>query len=990
MDRAAYLRRFTAEYIVKLCELNHIDTNEVKTKQERVASLCDLPHMSEDTTQSSGLGTSELMKFIQEMEHSRQSQTEKLCKSLVDAVTESAKKPPVVQLGPKLPDFHKLSSDDDITCYLATFKRLATATKKPKTEWPRLLEPYLTGKAQKVFYSLSEEDKQDFDKIVAAIERRYFRTPEAYKMEFKSDFKKGDETFEDYANRLNHNFLKWLQTDKATAEVAEVKRCFHLIMMDQFLSMVRNDSLRLKLHERKLQTVFELARAADEYLLHQRSTNALQNNSRNNPSTPPAPEKTPVSAGKPPFSVNKPPSTTTPNNSQPPARSAPQPPKAYDKPQPPNKVNFLQSDTTCGNGPLVEAAIADTHSVVALVDTGSSRSLITDEFCDELGLSPRLPDMETLIMVDGSELATLGTVETQVRVGSTDAVLRLHRVHRLPTPVLLGMDYVHKAHLTLDFANNCYWTVGSAEDHLIKFPMLGTPAPPPCRVDPAVPPDVDLPPRTSSQLDQPILTGNDLHRIDCLLNDFPNVMSDQPGRTDIAQHYIDIGDAPPQRSPPYRLSPDRRQALHEEIDSLLQSGKITPSKSPWASPVLMVPKKNGQFRFCVDYRKLNRVTKLDAYPMPTIDTILDSLHGAKIFSSLDLRSGYWQMGMAPEDAEKTAFICEEGLFHFTVLPFGVVNGPASFQRLMSEVLGDLIGRTCYVYLDDIVCYSHDVDQHLADLREVLAKLRSAGLTVNFEKCNFACSEMSYLGHVVSEDGLRPNPDKVAAIRDYPVPQTRKQLERFLGMVGWYQKFIPHLSDTADPLYQLRRKDVPWTWSPACQNAFDSLRHALTTQPILGFSDPDLPFSIHTDASNVGLGAILLQSQENGPRTIAFASRALSSAERNYSATEKECLAVVWALEKWRPYLEGRHCRVVTDHQALCWLFRRSHQKGRLARWVLRLQDFTFDVVYRPGPLNVVPDALSRVPSCRWSGTSEPPTTSDTAPDTPSANAYVSR
>ena len=202
--------------------------------------------------------------------------------------------------------------------------------------------------------------------------------------------------------------------------------------------------------------------------------------------------------------------------------------------------------------------------------------------------------------------------------------------------------------------------------------------------------------------------------------------------------------------------------------------------------------------------------------------------------------------------------------------------------------------------------------------------------------------MSYLGHVVSSNGVQPNPDKVIAILDYSAPTTLKQLEHFIGMVAWYHKFIPNFADIAEPLYQLRRKDVPWSWTPTCQSAFDTLRFALTSDPILGFPAPDGQFSIHTEASNVGLGAILLQTQEGGQRTIAFGSRALTSAERNYSATEKECLAVVWALEKWRPYMyiEGRHCRVVTDHQALCWLFRKSKQTGRLARWILRLQDFT--------------------------------------------------
>ncbi|XP_038063162.1 uncharacterized protein LOC119733869 [Patiria miniata] len=375
----------------------------------------------------------------------------------------------------------------------------------------------------------------------------------------------------------------------------------------------------------------------------------------------------------------------------------------------------------------------------------------------------------------------------------------------------------------------------------------------------------------------------------------------------------------------------------------------------------MTPKKTGGYRMCVDYRKLNSVTTVDAYPMPTIDAILSSLRGAQVFSSLDLRSGYWQLMVHPDDVEKTAFACTDGLFQFRVLPFGVINGPSSFQRLMSTVLGDLIGRKCYVYLDDIVCFSTSIDQHLQDLEEIFTKLQRAGLTANVAKCRFGCSEMVYLGHVITPGGIKPDPDKVDAVNSYPVPVNVKQLERFLGMNAWFHKFIPNFSTVAEPLHNLRRKHTTWDWSEDCQVAFSTLKQLLTSDPVLGYPDGDLPFSVHTDASDVGLGAVLQQGQGSEVRTIAYASRALNSAERRYSTTERECLAMVWAMEKWRPYLEGRKCRVFTDHQALCWLFRKSKQTPRLARWVLRLQDFKFNVVYRPGTLNNVPDALSRIP-----------------------------
>lgn len=302
---------------------------------------------------------------------------------------------------------------------------------------------------------------------------------------------------------------------------------------------------------------------------------------------------------------------------------------------------------------------------------------------------------------------------------------------------------------------------------------------------------------TNEQLPDP---GN-FPEVQQLRDEYPEVFLETPGRSALICHYIDTGTAKPIRGPVYRLSAERRQSLKGQLEEMLSDGRIEPSFSPWASPVVMVPKSQpGDYRLCVDYRGLNRVTKLDAYPMPTIDSILESLHGATVFSSLDLKSGYHQMVLNPDDREKTAFVCEEGLYQFTVLPFGVVNGPASFQRLMEVVLQGLIGKICYVYLDDIVCYSSSPTQHLEDLRQILVRLQEAGLTVNHKKCSFGRRSMVYLGHVIGGDGLRTSPEKVQAIFDYPVPKNRKQLERFLGI--WFQtcqlfRFRRNCSDFGD-------------------------------------------------------------------------------------------------------------------------------------------------------------------------------------------------
>ena len=970
-DRSVYLNRFTAEHIARLCELNHIDTQEIKTKAERLACLVELPHLIEEEKKQSSITTEELVRVMLQMDMTRKQETEQLCNSFMQAVTSSAPRHSA-----ELSGLHKLSVDDDISCYLNTFERIATTAGKDKVDWPRLLEPYLTGKAQQAFHALSSTDKDNYDEVVRAIKRRYNLTPDAYRVKFKTDSKKGGETFEEFGHRLQDHFFRWLEISESTAEIPEVKRSLNLIMMDQFLSMVSDESLRLKLREAKLQSLNDLSRLADEFVLHRRA-NSSGGEERNmnrrgfsgfNPPARPTPAPGP---GNPPgrrtFNMNcfrcgqlghriaecPMPQTRSPTQNSP---GVPTPKTGED-------CSFVAPQKM--DMPMVEIGIkgqAPTPvKIRALVDTGASVSLITTDLCKRLHLSPTLNNgAGTLRMVDGTILAPAGMVHAEVELGGSVVERNFQVVHSLPAEVLLGVDFAKQVGLVLDFSSGLYSTSSSGGgERCMQFPLQG--------MDHPVVQDGD---ESFDEVDEHrrpplereiVLTGEEKLQLQELVKEFDTVFTTEPGHTDIAVHKIEVGDATPVRSQPYRLGPERKRALEEELDNLLKTGKIEPSTSPWASPVVMVPKKGNKYRMCIDYRKVNAVTKLDAFPMPTVDAILGSLHGAEVFSSLDLRSGYWQMGIAPDDVEKTAFVCEQGLFEFKVLPFGLVNGPASFQRLMSKVLGDLIGQCCYVYLDDIVCFSSSVSQHLADLRSVFRRLETAGLTVNVEKCQLMREEMKYLGHIVSSGGLKPDPEKIAAIQLYPVPTCLKELERFLGMMGWYQKFIPQFTEKAAPLFELKRKGAKWAWNDQRTVAFQTLKEALVTEPILGYPDESSMFTVHTDASDTGLGAVLTQQQPSGNRTIAFASRTLSKAERNYSTTEKECLAVVWALEKWRVYLEGRNCRVISDHQALCWLFRKRKQNGRLARWILRLQDFRFHVVYRPGAQHHVPDALSRIP-----------------------------
>ena len=449
-----------------------------------------------------------------------------------------------------------------------------------------------------------------------------------------------------------------------------------------------------------------------------------------------------------------------------------------------------------------------------------------------------------------------------------------------------------------------------------------------------------------------------------LFKEFQDVFSqgdDDLGNTPLLQHGIETN-GPPLRQPYRRQNPAVRREEMAQVQRILSSDVIRPSNSPWASPVVMVRKKNGSLRFCVDFRQLNAATVKDAHPLPRIDDLLDALHGAKWFSTLDLKSGYWQVPIAEQDKEKTAFRTSSGqLFEFNQVPFGLCNAPATFSRLMDRVLAGLHWEKCLFYLDDIIVFSSTWEDHLARLCEVFERLRHAKLKLGPAKCTFAAKEVSYLGHRVTEEGLLPVPALLAAIRDIPPPKTATEVRSFLGLAGYYRLYVKGFAAIAAPLHALTRKDALFHWSEECQAAFDQLKVRLTTSPITAFPDFSKEFRLYTDASTAGLGAILAQIRDGKEHIICCTSRALNKAEKSYAATKLECLAIVWAVAKFRPYLMAMPFEVYTYHYALQWLKTMRTGSALLHRWSAALEEYDFTVRHRPGKIQTHVDGLSRLP-----------------------------
>ena len=431
------------------------------------------------------------------------------------------------------------------------------------------------------------------------------------------------------------------------------------------------------------------------------------------------------------------------------------------------------------------------------------------------------------------------------------------------------------------------------------------------------------------------------------------------GKCDLASCKINTRCAAPIKQ---HLRPTPRNFEKEEFTYLktqVETGVIRPSTSPWASPVVLVRKRDGTVRWCVDFRQVNDVTVKEVYPLPRIDVCLDSLAEAKVFSTLDLQSGYWQLAVDEVDRAKTAFITRYGLYEYNRMPFGLANAVSTFQRCMELVLRGLQWEILLIYLDDVIIYSSDQASHLGRLETVLKRLGDAGLKLKPSKCQLFRAEVEFLGHMVSEAGITPCPRNIDAVKQWTSPRSVKEILQFIGLCSYYRQFIQLFSDIATPMTNLTGKGVEWVWGAAAEMAFQTLKAQLIEAPVLAFPREGLPFTLDTDASDVGVGAVLSQTWDGAEHVIAYGSKKLSKTQTRYSVTRRELLAVVVFVHQYRHYLLGDLFTLRTDHSALQWIRTFKEPRGQLARWLETLAQYNFDLVHRPGKKHQNADALSR-------------------------------
>lgn len=658
--------------------------------------------------------------------------------------------------------------------------------------------------------------------------------------------------------------------------------------------------------------------------------------------------------------------------------------------EPPARTrSLLMSDAAADSGELIQFhASLDGEPVRVLLDGGATSNFVSTEFTRRHPRIQRVPlaTAQDVIVGNKATIQATNLCIGNLQYGVYKERLRFYEIDT-PYDIILGTGWLRKYNPDIDWRTgtvifqykNRQLVISSDSDGSTRYEVLSHHQLGRAMRKKGAEFYVANVKSIDDEDDSPTehATEDLQQRAEAILRDFRDVLPDDlPDELPPSRHVdhkieLEPGHSPPFRSI-YRLSYNELDELKTQLKYLLEKGFIRPSKSPYGAPVLFVRQPDGdgwKMRLCVDYRALNKITIKNRYPLPLISESLDRLRGAKYFTKLDLAKGYHQIRIAEEDIPKTAFRTRYGHFEYTVLCFGLCNAPATFATLMNDVLREYIDEFVVVYLDDILIYSSTLEEHDQHVRAVLTKLREHKLYGKPSKCELFRKEVKFVGHIVSEEGVRTDPKKIEAIRDWPPPKTPTELRSFLGFCNFYRKFVNQYSKIAAPLTQLTGKKTTWRWATSQQRAFEALKLAMTTTPVLVIPKMELPFFITTDASDFAISAVLEQDHGKGRQPVSYISRKLAPAEMNYPIHEKELLAIVWAVNEWRYYLDGRHITVVsTDHESIKYLPTQPNLSRRQARWQDILAEYNLDLRYLPGKRNFVADALSRRPDLRLTTT----------------------
>ena len=1068
-SESPFLKHYTVEHLRRICELTKIDIKGTKTKEEILEVMYDFHSLIDEIEISPVLANTAPLKERKMKLHNVQ-------------------------------PYDKQKST--ITGWIEAFERACLNQNfNERKDWPKLIDPFLTGSGQRAYENATPEERSDWESLKDKILRAYNVSEETYRHEFRTLTKKPGESFEDLGGQLMRLCLKWLEPTPALKKDEDFKKVIDKVVVEQLLNTVGNTKLKEKLRDAKPRTLENIVKKADEFVqfaemdkeqfnkrpVHSSSNNnngAPQRNYRFHsarPSSVTSGQSTPHQnshysnrwsgasssnsngrelviicykcgeEGHKSFECKKKPSPPTEKKNQdmkPASKDQKNASASTSVNSNPTGVSSIHIKST----PTMEGVYAQVRlnevPYLAMIDTGAAVSLISKRVSEDLGIETQ-ETQQKLKTVDNSTLKVDGNCVLTLKIGDSEIESNFI-VSPINTNILIGRDLIRKLGLIFDFVKSQFWsesgvkypfilyepipiqndqkismveigdesvqneknfeTMSSAENmNLKEIPIHVVETDEKFNVNISFPEKADqlsssmlsvsgrisrYSPMTknSSQarwssvsmiesvikekpfksnlknLSTENLEQNHEERfkseLESLKVEFKSIFTDKPGcNADIVHDIPTYPDVKPVSTAPYRLTPPKRSSLLKQVQEMLQDGIIIPCKSDWCSSPVMVPKKDGEYRMAIDLRAVNKVTIPDKYPLPTTEQLLSSLTGAQCFSSIDLKAGFWQTKLAEKDQHKTAFaVAGLGLFCFTRLPFGLRNASSCFQRTMDYVMIKQTGRNTVHFIDDILVYSPTPEQHVDDLHETFTTLLNAGLTVNEKKCKFFRHEVKFLGFLVSGDGIRIDPSKYHTISEFPRPTDLKSLLRFLGLCSWLHKFLPGLATIAEPLNRLKRRDIPFEWNDDCELAFTKLKTMVRDSIALTLPNFDLPFEIHCDASQIGLGACLVQVVNGNRRVIAFHSRTLNRHERNWSTTEKELICIIWALESWAEYLDPSKVTIIySDHQSLSWLYKKKDLKGKHARWIMRLQPFNIEVKYKSGDLMVAPDCLSRAP-----------------------------